>query len=143
MIRECLDIREALLSHEEWQEKRFEEAMANERFIEGKQDGAHHAGARSTRQRLEASASALVGFAEGVRLRHIQSILQGIRTEAPQMPLEEGIEQEISTFPQWMQEVAKTNTVYNQSVSLEWQQIDPAEDYKPDISNPTRIDPSS
>ena len=35
--------------------------------------------------------------------------------------------------------------VFNQSITADWLQIDPAEDreYKPDITNPSRINPSS
>jgi hypothetical protein len=38
-------------------------------------------------------------------------------------------DQEIVLFEQkWMEELARHNEIYNQSVSLDWQELDPAED---------------
>lgn len=60
-------------------------------------------------------------------------------------------DQEIVTFPQvrecldtraFSDSIARHNTIYNQSVSLDWQQADPAEDRAVFSAPPSRVNPN-
>ena len=48
---------------------------------------------------------------------------------------------EVFVHPDWLEQVRRQNAAYNDSVTREWEEIDPAEDYRPDVIS--RIGPDS
>lgn len=113
--------------------------MSNEKIIhthEAYEDGGEHqhTSMASHRRGLDSSASRLVGLTEGMRIRHIQGILQSIRRERT-LAHEAG--EDVDVYPDithdvWLDTISRENVVYDASK--------PREMNSPE---PTRIDPSS